>query len=106
MFGWILAEVPEQNRPAAGRRLDQCCKRVEPLAFALPALRLDFGLDAATGKREILRRPEQPCLRRISIAAGAASLLVISLDRLGDSRVGDEADVGLVDSHSEGRSRR
>jgi hypothetical protein len=57
------------------------------------------------GAGEILRAPEQPGLGRLAVAPGAAGLLVISLDRLGEAGMGDEAHVGLVDAHSEGDGR-
>ncbi len=69
------------------------------------ALRLDLRLDPLAGTGEILGAPEQPGLRRLAVAAGAAGLLVIGLDRLRDAGMRDEADVGLVDAHAEGDRR-
>ena len=62
-------------------------------------------LDAAAGQREILGAPEQPGLGRLAVAAGAAGLLIIGLDRFGQAGMGDEAHVGLVDAHAEGDGR-
>ena len=43
----------------------------------------------------------QPGGGRQPVPAGAAGLLVVALDGLGQVEVGDEADVGLVDAHAE-----
>jgi hypothetical protein len=43
-----------------------------------------------------------PGVGRLAVAAGAAGLLVVALDVLGQVEVGDEAHVGLVDAHAEG----
>src|SRR5690349_16546100 len=42
MFGRILAEVAEQDRPAASRRLDECSECIQPLAFPRAPIRLDL----------------------------------------------------------------
>ena len=104
-LGRILAEMAEQDRAAAAGGLDQGGERVQPLALARLARRLDLGRDPPPGAREILGAPEQPGLGRLAVAAGAAGLLIISLDRLGQAGMGDEADVGLVDPHAEGDGR-
>jgi hypothetical protein len=44
---------------------------------------------------------EQRCARGESVAAGAADLLVVALDGVGQLVVDDEARVGLVDAHAE-----
>ena len=102
----ILAEVPKQYRPAAAGRFDEHRQRVEPLALGRAALGLDLLLDPLASTSEILRRPKQPRLGRLAVAAGAAGLLVISLDALGDRGVRDQPDVGLVDAHAERDRRR
>jgi hypothetical protein len=43
--------------------------------------------------------------KRVSVSAGAADLLVVGLDRLGQVGVGHPADIGLVDAHAEGDGR-
>ena len=101
----VLAEVAQQDRAAAAGRLDQHRQRVQALALGRPAVGLDLLLDPLPGAREILGGPEQPGLGRLAVAAGAAGLLVISLDALGDGGVGDEPHVGLVDAHAEGDGR-
>jgi hypothetical protein len=42
---------------------------------------------------------------RVAVAAGAAGLLIISLDRFRQPGMGDEAHVRLVDAHAEGDRR-
>ena len=97
--------MAQQDRAAAARGLDQGGERVQPLALAGAAALLDLGLDPPAGAGEILGAPEQPGLGRLAVAPGAAGLLIISLDRLGDAGMGDEAHVRLVDAHAEGDGR-
>src|SRR3954447_18019147 len=92
-FRRVLAEMAKQDRTPATGRLHQGGERVQPLAFARLTRLLDLGRDPATRPREILGAPEQPGLGRLAVAPGSAGLLVIGLDRLGQSGVGDEADV-------------
>ena len=103
--GRILAEMPEQDRAAAGRGLDQGRQRVQPLPLAGAAALFHLGLDPPPRAGEILGAPEQPGLGRLAVAARPAGLLVEGLDRLGDAGMGDEADVRLVDAHAEGDGR-
>ena len=44
---------------------------------------------------------EQPGVGRLAVAAGAAELLVVGVERAGDVRVQDPAHVRLVDAHPE-----
>jgi hypothetical protein len=97
----IVAEMAQQDRPAAARRLDQCGERVQPVALGRAAVRLHLLLDPLPRQREILCRPEQPGLSRFAVAPGAAGLLVIGLDALGDRRMRDQPHIGLVDPHAE-----
>ena len=99
--GRILAKMPQQDRPAAGRRFHQRPQRRDPRPLALLARGLQLH-DALAGTGEILRPPEEMRDRRFAIAAGAARFLIIALDRLGQAGMGDEAHVGLVDPHAEG----
>ena len=98
--------MPKQDCAAAGRRLDECGECVQPFALVLATSRLDLSFDPLPRSREILRAPEQPCFGRLAVAPGPPRLLVISLDRLGDSGMGDETNVGLVDAHAERDRRR
>src|SRR5687768_4772248 len=98
--------MPKENRPAAPRRLDEGSEGIEALAFGWTTIRIDLLLQAVAGARKILRRPEEPGLRRLSVAAGASGFLIESLDGFGDARMRDEAHVRLVDAHAEGDRRR
>ena len=48
---------------------------------------------------------EQHAVRRLAVAAGAAGLLVVGLERAREVVVDDEAQVGLVDAEAEGVGR-
>ncbi len=65
---------------------------------------LDLG-DALARPDEVFRSPEQGRDRRVAVASGAAALLIIALDRLGQAGMDDEAHVRLVDPHAEGNRR-
>ena len=97
--------MAEQYAAATKRRFDELGKRIQPLALGRPSLRLDLLLNSLAGPGKVLCCPEQPRFRRLAVAPGASGLLVISLDALGDRGMCDEADVGLVDAHSERHSR-
>src|SRR3546814_11900532 len=89
LFRSGLAEMPEQERAAAPRGLDQGAQRRQPRALA----RLPLGLDLAhplARLGEILRAPEQMRHGRVAVAPGAAGFLTIRLDRSAERRVGKE----------------
>src|SRR3546814_16322611 len=90
------------DRPAAARRLDDGGKRFQPVPFALLPIVGHLELDTSAGARKILRAPEEMRFCRVAVTSGAARFLIISLDRLGDASMGDEAYVRLVDAHAEG----
>ena len=50
MLGRVLAEMAQQDRAAAARRLDQRGERVQPLALAGAALGLDLAARSAGGR--------------------------------------------------------
>ncbi len=60
------------------------------------------ALDQLALLHHVLEAVGQPGGGRIAVAAGAAGLLVVALDRLRQVQVGHEAHVGLVDAHAEG----
>ena len=97
MLGRVLAEVAQQHCSPTARSLHERRERVQPFALPCAALGLDLLLDALTGEREVLRRPEQPGFGGLSVASRAPGLLVIGLDALRDRRVRDEPDIGLID---------
>src|SRR3546814_12698964 len=94
--------MAEEKRPAAARRFDDGGKRVQPVPFALLPIVGHLELDTSAGARKILRAPEEMRFCRVAVTSGAARLLLISLDRLGDASLGDEAYVRLVDAQAEG----
>ena len=60
------------------------------------------ALDEAAHDGGVAEAEEQQGLGRQAVAAGAAGLLVVALDGLGQVVVDDEAHVALVDAHAEG----
>src|SRR5438128_4380080 len=74
-FGRDFAEVLQQDRAAAGRRLDEHRQCIEPLALGRPAFGIDLLLDPLPCSGEVLRRPEEPGFGGLAVAAGAAGLL-------------------------------
>ena len=69
-----------------------------------------IGADLAAAREEasqpeVLGAVEEHRLGRLAVAPGAADLLEVRVDRLGDLGVEDEAHVGLVDAHPEGGGR-
>ena len=50
---------------------------------------------------DVAEAVDHPADGRVAVAAGAAGLLVVALDRLGQVDVRHEAHVGLVDAHAE-----
>src|SRR5690606_34216681 len=100
-LGRTLAEVPQQHRAAAPRRLDQHRQRIEAGALAgLPAL-VDLT-DPLPSLGEVAGSPQHHGNSWIAVASGSPGLLVISFDRLRDAGMRDEAHVRLVDAHAEG----
>jgi len=79
----------------AGERLDDAVEIGDGRVVALKEGLVDLAVDEGVEKD----RPTGE-----AIAAGAADLLVVGLDRGGQSDVEDGADVGLVDAHAEGDS--
>ena len=74
-------------------------------------MRLRFGrgvavVDLPAAQRDVVDAVERQRVGRQPVAAGAADLLVVALDRLRQVGMDDEAHVRLVDAHAEGdRSR-
>src|SRR5579872_196216 len=98
----LLAEETQKNLPAATRRLAKRDKIVESFildAFAL-VWRIALG-DLTASKRDIASAIEGERVSRKPVAAGAAYLLIIGLDRSRQVGVKDETNVRLVDPHAE-----
>ena len=102
-----LAEVAEQAHAPAVVRLGQRQQRVELAAHARCLNSSPAGLSSIMRRwlHHVLQAVGHPGVGRQAVAAGAAGLLVVALDVLGQVEVGDEAHVGLVDAHAEGDGR-
>ena len=76
------------------------------LVIALPGAIFFRGIADLTDKVRkqscVLLSPEQNAVGRLTIASGAASFLVVLLDRLRKGQVNHGADRGLVDPQPEG----
>ena len=59
-------------------------------------------LDHLAQAGDVLQAIDHPGIGGQAVAAGAAGLLVIGFEALGQIEMGDEAHVGLVDAHAEG----
>ena len=101
-----LAEIGEQPRTPATRRLAQAQHRVElgPGDALVGVVGLG-GLDEAALLDDVGQAVGHPRVGRLAVTAGAAGFLVVALEASGQVQMGDEAHVGLVDSHAEGDRR-
>jgi hypothetical protein len=101
-----LAEIGQQHLAAAAGRLGEAEQRVEAAVVGLLAL-LGSGalVDLGAAQADVVGTVEGERVRRRPVAAGAADLLVVALDRFRQVGVDDVADVGLVDAHAEGDGR-
>ena len=102
----LLPEVAEQVLAAASDRLAQREHGVEVLPQ--PGLERAIAgtlVDEPPLLHDISEAVRHPGQRRLAVAARAARLLVVPLDRLRQIDVRDEPDIGLVDAHAE-RDRR
>ena len=98
-----LSEVCEEGLAAAAVRLGEAEKRVEALVVRLLALHRRGALvDLGPAQADVVRTVERQRVGGRPVAAGAADLLVVALDRLRQVGVRDESDVGLVHAHAEG----
>ncbi len=97
-----LAEVVEQAHPPAAQCFAQAQHGVELHAqHALEGL-VGFRLvDHAPLQHHVLQAVGHPGAGGHAVAAGAARLLVVALDALGQIEVAHEAHVRLVDTHAE-----
>ncbi len=103
LAGGLLAEVAEQLGAAALGGLAEGEHRVQVGLGAAPVRLVPLaGLDELALLHDVLEAVRHPGRGGAAVAARAAGLLVVPLDRLRQVEVGDEADVGLVDAHAEG----
>src|SRR5207237_4205220 len=97
----LLAEVAEDEVAAAAARLRIGARHFQAgLLELLPLLAGAAGEEAAD--RLVLGAVEDAGDGRLPVAPRPSHLLVVGVDRVGESGVEDEADVGLVDPHPEG----
>ena len=97
----ILSEVIEQHLPAAlaGLSVRHCLHQQLPANLLL---RDRFSEHEFLKFLDVLVAVICDAVRQLAISSGAAGLLVISLNALGNVVVDHETDVRLVDTHSEG----
>src|SRR6202012_3781706 len=94
----FLAEIAEQAHAPATGGLGQADQRVELAVGEALVIVLGLGLvDHASLLHHVLQAVGHPGVGGGAVAPGAAGLLIIGLDRLGQVEVGDKAHVGLVD---------
>ena len=101
--GCVLAEMLEQRLPATGNRLAHGEQRFELPPFDALDLfgRLAF-VDHPAALHHVGHAVGHERIRRQPVAARAAGLLVVGLDRAGHIEMRHIAHVGLVDAHAEG----
>ena len=97
----VLAEIVEQQFAAALARLRVSQHLGEQLAADL-LLGDGLALHELLQLLDVLVAVVGDADAFLAVPAGAARLLVVTLDALGDVVVDDEADVRLVDAHAEG----
>ena len=100
----FLAEVLENRPMPAADRLAKVLDSAQHRLRNPRRVGRQVRLQLAPG-HEIARRIEQTALGLEPVAAGAAALLLIGLERLGRGRMHDEPNVGFVDAHAEGHRR-
>jgi hypothetical protein len=100
------APRPRRNRPAAsggGRPAPRPAqKRVQPAWSAACARAGQGPRRSGCGAADVVGAVERQRLGRRAVAARAADLLIIGLDRFRQIGMRDPADIGLVDAHAEG----
>ena len=98
-----LAEIAKQLLAAAIQRLGKAQKGVQPGMVGGAAFRRGEPLvDLRAAQADVVGAEKRQRFRWSAIAPGAADLLVIGLDALGQVGVSDPADIGLVHAHAEG----
>src|SRR5690242_10204584 len=95
-----LAEILEELDAAALGALAELDELGEVLAGHRPLLLIAHLVDEAVQPDGVGGAVEEHAFARHAVAAGAARLLVVALDVLGQVVVQDEPDVGLVDAHA------
>ena len=103
-LGGLLAQIAEQVKVAAAGALSVRLHRARHLQRGVAALRLRLG-GVVLQPPPVGRLLKQDAARRLAVAPGAATLLVVRLDRRRRAVVEHLPHVGLVDAHAE-RHRR
>ena len=101
-FQWCRSR---RNKPAAaraGRRALGVSDEGMQVLFGHLALGLFLLIDEVSQLGDIAVAVQQQAVRRQAVAPGAADLLVIAFDALGQVVMHDKAHVGLVDAHAKG----
>ncbi len=102
----LLAEISQQRHPPAILSLGQPQKRIQPSVIGQPALRRRKPLvDLHPAEADVVGTVKRQRFRRGAVAARAADLLIVGLDRLRQVGVRHPADIRFVDPHPEGDRR-
>jgi hypothetical protein len=101
----LFAEVAHQMRVAAAVGFGQAVHLARLCAQALACGIVGVLLGHAIVGLHVGPRVEEHAVTRQTVAARAADLLVVALDRARQIAVDDEAHVRLVDTHAEGNRR-
>ena len=105
LVGPVFAEIAEQLNASAFCAVGERRHAVELGARRPPRILVLDLADESDVLGDIAARVEQQALAGQTVAARAASLLVVALDILGKIGVDDEAHIGLVDAHAESDRR-
>src|SRR5690606_301019 len=98
----LLAEVGEDGLPTAAGRLAERQQRLQLLALHTFERVAALAAGQHAGYlHHVLQAVRHEGVGRLAVAAGAARLLVVALEALGQVEVRHEANVGLVDAHAE-----
>ena len=98
-----LAEIGEQDLPAATGRLAITDQSIEALVLAALAILARILLvDEHAPHADVAEAEQKMRIRRPAVAPGAADLLVVGFEASRQIHVEHEAHVCLVDAHAEG----
>ena len=101
-----VAEIGEQNLPAATRRFCEAKQRIELLALHIFALIRGIRFfDETIAQGNIFIAIEHEHVRRQTVATGSARFLIIGLDAARQVDMNHEAHIRLVYAHAESDGR-
>ena len=105
-LGQLLAEVAQQHAAAALHHLAVAEHGVQAPAARAAVQRVGLALGQHLAQQHhVLQAVAEPGVGGQAVAAGAAGLLVVGLERLRQVEVRHEPHVRLVDAHAEGDGR-